>query len=1123
MITASKNFTLSFADIVEDKRIESTAFLQYETLRISLKNVFIESYGGVLGFTMQNSGSIDVSGNESDIVKIVSRNLRSDGDVIIADATYSSSNTVQETDDYYVKTTIWNNIDSEPFTITTVNEEHILSIEFITVSTDDTQKVVYKLSPDMLQDRQDLKLWTTKKVFIPFSSSQGMSGTYNEKLTEKENGSYNLTFNIELFNDGHRNPLVGSLVEDRMIRLNQDDSIIDFFITSKTPTFNPENISYAFTAQDAFSWQLSKQNVSISLSTEDSSQWDTVGPKTIYALANKILKISNLDTLWQIDPKLAIDTYDFSNNLYAHAGALKCSFEISNTTPYNAFAELIKLFNAVTIVDYSTMPYTINFKNKENIKSKGLKLNSFSNLSQFSYSDKADNLYSVMHVTGGETADGSYVTIIPEMPTIVSELLIMLNKDVVQTSSPIDEDKPINAQDYPYYYIHKKESDQYDLYWKASPSGLFNTYNKISCYRSGGKFYVTDTELLFWEDESTINGILNNLIKKIKRINTLIGPFYSDYINNITGYFNGLASIPHASSSFYDFSYYTNHGLLSQSRKNKLDNSLNIDLRNINLLLNSYSPIYYKIRHMLNKLIDQEEEYMALMSAESRTIANYNITTEDKGYLSLKGIYAPHSIINDESHYIPIGYITDDLIYYGMIDNNSYINYYLPDFSVLINILSNSSQNLLATETFTPLVVSEDDAYNRMQETIKISNSGDFTNVPVYLKYKDIKNNIDITDELAENETEDLVQIEKVCQKTIESYMHNVSLLWDDTYRHYYATLYGNKWLEDKYSQILSKYDSYYLKRLEIEGQLINSFGPEWMLININNLSTLRMIEYSDLKTQLDDLGYYVGGVGTRPNSTYLGLYDYYLYCLKSYWDDLFEDDLKFKPIQQSLDELNQKKEVWLKDFYYLYSDVIREVKYEDTTQLTSEGLYASAWKQFLQYKNPAKSYSASYITTDDLVDVGEEIAIGDQVILIQDFLDEELVKNAVQITVNEPVNNCYNAILTYSENGSDDTTSVICATYQTKKSRQLILIDELNKLFDINQHTVKSIQIGNNQYNYSGKKKIECIEKLFKSKEVRLRITGLTKDLRSNVTQLTVEENTMYNTLVDRLITLLR
>ena len=95
------------------------------------------------------------------------------------------------------------------------------------------------------------------------------TGVYNEKLSEKENSQYSLTFNIEMFVNGVRNPLIDLIVLDRKLRLTLEQKVIDFYITGKTPTFGTSNVSYAITCQDAFSYTWSKEKVDINFSTED--------------------------------------------------------------------------------------------------------------------------------------------------------------------------------------------------------------------------------------------------------------------------------------------------------------------------------------------------------------------------------------------------------------------------------------------------------------------------------------------------------------------------------------------------------------------------------------------------------------------------------------------------------------------------------------------------------------------------------------------------------------------------------------------------------------------------------------------------------------------------------------
>jgi hypothetical protein len=122
----------------------------------------------------------------------------------------------------------------------------------------------------------DQEAKTTEQTIRLSSLIQGVAsttGVYNEKLTEKENSQYSLTFNIELFVNNARNPLIDFVVIGRKIRLKREGSKnIEFYITGKTPTFNNKGVSYAITCQDAFSYQFARQSIKITLNTNDEDQ-----------------------------------------------------------------------------------------------------------------------------------------------------------------------------------------------------------------------------------------------------------------------------------------------------------------------------------------------------------------------------------------------------------------------------------------------------------------------------------------------------------------------------------------------------------------------------------------------------------------------------------------------------------------------------------------------------------------------------------------------------------------------------------------------------------------------------------------------------------------------------------
>ena len=303
------------------------------------------------------------------------------------------------------------------------------------------------------------------------------TGVYNEKLTEKENSQYNLTFNIEMFVDNARNPLIDLVVIDRKLRLKREGSKnIEFYITGKTPTFNNKGISYAITCQDAFSYQFSRQSIKVTVDTNDEEQWGeyNTGPKSIDDLVDKVLSLSYL-TSWKVNPDINNHIYQFPNNLYFGIEPMKVSLEVKESTPYNIILEIAKLFNAAIIVDYDLKE--LNFLNKEKMIYKGLKLRPEINLSNFSYSEKGDNLYNIMYVSGGEDAYGNYLSIAPTLPLVISKILTETadireksDEETLVTKPELTEE---NFVLYPTFYRFRDGHPE-RLYVKRKVGGLYS-------------------------------------------------------------------------------------------------------------------------------------------------------------------------------------------------------------------------------------------------------------------------------------------------------------------------------------------------------------------------------------------------------------------------------------------------------------------------------------------------------------------------------------------------------------------------------------------------------------------------------------------------------------------------
>lgn len=937
------------------------------------------------------------------------------------------------------------------------------------------------------------------------------TGVYNEKLTEKENNQYSLTFNIEMFVDNARNPLIDFIVIDRKIRLKREGSKnIEFYITGKTPTFSNKGVSYAITCQDAFSYQFARQAIKLSLNTNDEEQWGeyNTGPKPIDELVEKVLQLSYL-TSWHVNADINNHIYQFPNNLYFGVEPMKVSVEINESTPYNIILEIAKLFNAAVVVNYDLKE--LNFLNREKLVYNGLKLKPEVNLSQFSYSEKGDNLYNIMYVSGGKDAYGNYLSISPSLPLIVGKILTETARDNEQIALPL-----LTSENFVLYPSFCRISSEPKVVY--AKKRIDNTY-----------LYVRTNIEKYWEDSENVSelkafvmqcyGLLNNADKK-------------DSDNEeLTMFFRKLERVPHASPFLCNFDYWKKTKLLSSIRYKKLMNLINKDMRNVNLMLMSYSNTFNIFNFKLNQMIQEEEEIIALMAAEDT--ANANNTTQTTSisatrYLS-QCVWTDTVSPNLNNAYFPIGILDPSDrsrvdVLYGRNLESSFQGYSMPDFS---SIRANKAINYYCindnkAKAITPVL------YNDDKEIITFDPNTTITSDTIYIKYADLQQYINDSPQPRVNYNRSGIADNKIVELQCR-----LAALWNDDYVYYYRSLYGDNWLQDKIRKINDKRQKYLDKKKSLEKELTDRFG-DWQNLDTAKFpaGSTEYITYADLVQQLEDASVYVGGTGKRTykgqikhHYDYKGTYNYYVAALQTL--DTNSISYSSRPLIDIINEFREKQEKLEQALYRDYSDIIRETHYNDNTQITDDGLYAAAYKQFMTYQQPTKSYSSTYITNYDLEDVGENVEIGDLVELQYQHINEELDHKSFIIKTDSLPTVIKNIVVKYENQIENELDEVVelsqpiyeNVTYERQENNRLLIKMGKYNAFDIENSMIKEIYINGeifNAYNYNS---IEALEKVYKSEPVKLRVTGVTKDLRSKVAQLTVEENTLYNTLVDRLI----
>lgn len=940
----------------------------------------------------------------------------------------------------------------------------------------------YKLFLKNYQFTNDKKLDCAYILIHSSTTAHSNSLIFNETLTENANNQITFTFSTYSGSD-FSNPFLEMLTIDRELRLIIDDEVYDFNIIKKNPTFSINGISYKIDCQDNFSYSLSRSG-NISISTNDATIWNDnkIQPRTIKELSSKILELSK--TNWTVDENLNNIAIHFPDNLWNSLDEMKVTLELDNTTPYNALMEVGKLFNAIIYLNFKDKQ--INFLNKELLTYQGLTLNPEVNLSQFSIEESGDNLYNIMHVTGGEDGYGNYISIVPSMPYILATILIELSTKT-ELPSEINKDNYYNLPHFFYdgNYIYKKN--------------LIKT-------TSVNSYSIDKLNLGAWNQCATINDLQNCIIAYWGEI-----PEDERDANDkilIENFFHELKLIPHAASFLYDFSYWVNCKLLSESRYNQLTSDLTIDLRNINLLSMAYQLQFNYLDYELQKLIYQEEEYISAIAAEEYNRANLKEETN----LSKDLYYIGHakSIVVEgvTKYYIPIAKYIDSKAYYGQTSELGSIYYSIPD---LENIISNTKV-VYTIINDTPKEWEIFDV-NINNDTFRIQSRDN--DVTIYIDYNDIK---DMT-----NQSLNLSSgIDGLIDLEIYNLHQKINSLHSSSYYFLWKTLHGKTWLQERKNMLNEQIVKYSLEKQSIETRLKTKFGNDWRSLDItlSNGNTSLFIEYSSLVQQYDSISRKIGGVGSRKNAknefyTYKGYLEHYCLIL----DSLSDDNAQTK---ESLIELIKKydnqRQSWWTNFYKKYWDIVREVSYEDAGQIDSRGLYLSAEKQFYLYKKPNKSYQLSAVSTNDLMDEITTINIGDIIYLHHNQINLKEIENFKifafsdkQIVVDKQIA----IIQVVRKNNLYQLYADIISTYN-----QYIVVN----IHDYQEgDQIQGIILDQKLFSFQGSKRIMWIKNYTLPEKVKMRITGIEYQLNSKSAKLIVEENTLYNTLIDRLLMLIK
>lgn len=880
-------------------------------------------------------------------------------------------------------------------------------------------------------------------AYIPIAFYDGKFSskfsTYDENLQIKDNSQYSLSFSVAKYIDNEINPIFYLITENRRLRLQTYDRKIDFIITGITPNITKNNVVYAVTCQDTFSYDLSKQKSTIS--------YETTAPLNIRDLAQQILTTAQLEGRWQIDPDLESGYYaDFPSYQKLTAGSTNTTYRmfasltISGSTPYNAFVELCKKFNATMEVEYSDIeehPGTIRFRNKMTTNFSGYHLRDNINLSAFSVSRKTDNFCSIMHISGGEDADGQLVSITPTMPKDVQQYFMMLKP--ISVSSEAERISIFKTISYPYAVTEM--NGVYTLYRRYANSSLYVELTKG---------YTPWTLLTSEEIENDFNTFGASITGE---------PFFkSAYSLETKEYFNFLKyRCKSAASFFYDFDYYLNAGLMDEDTYTQLNNVFSIKLRNANIILYCISYQYNMLSAKLMSLEDQEEELIAQLCALEEELYTYAVNPELKPetVLAVTGT-------KEES---ALSRTTVELANYEermKVLSNLMTSVWTDEYFRLILTLKGHEALLQRKSEYEVKITDKQNIfYTNLQEANKILNSsaiiGTITKKSYTVPTDTSKYTVQSADIMVPGKVKDTdadgkeIEIDgyvtsgKYVGYVYEKEKFSYTLVLNDSTSIHnagtYQLVFNNAVLDtvptestiawpygktnvlsgatvsydvnadDEYSNVnisiyvRSKTTDTEAKCYQFKPTIATSVLQREMFLSEDNQTDY--INYSVAKKKYQDALKYItetpemtdASVATMADTpTRRGLYAMTLFYInelltKPEYGYIAARNRYSTPVNL-LELLTsaqvQQKLIW-KEIYDNYSDFIIETNFTDGDQLSSEGLFMAAMETFSKYKNPTYEYSTTIIDAKAIANIqARDINVNDIVYVYNENISSE-------------------------------------------------------------------------------------------------------------------------------------
>lgn len=920
----------------------------------------------------------------------------------------------------------------------------------------------------------------SKRYYIPltFYSTIGTSffSTYDESLDRKNNAQYTLSFSINKYNSKELNPLFYLIVENRRLRLETDSLTIDFIITSITPKVTKNNTVLSVTCQDVFSYDMSKQNISISYNSIDVWQ----GPVSIGKHATKLLQLSLLDGRYDIVSQFKdgeknnipmfpdLLTTDYIN----HYNEVTTTMELSDVTPYAAFTQLCNDYNAllkiyypetVTIDDSLNSKTLIGFSNLYTTDFNGYIVRPETNITNFSVNRKTDNFCSILRVSGGEDLDGLLVSLMPSMTVDITNFFTR--------------------------HLPTKE-ESFEDFWNKSSSEW-----KIMFFE---ETYDNDKKIPYY-DPTTKTALEQQAVESYWKVL--------------------CQDIKSGGSEIFRFDYYVESGLLSIEDKAELDQLIERDMRNANIKNYLVASQYHLIQSELNSLLAEEQDYIYFIAADNQVVynnqCNSSLSTADN-ILDLKQL----GFIK-ESNLSSYGYnhsYLEDLLEVWSRDSFKYIRN-TQALASTIEAVNLDYTVLNVIDTNKPIGQScrerTEDNYNftipNTGTTIVPSSIFTFNYLGIratelLIKYQNlVKRYIELEQSVAKILNDHKIDIPIVHDLFVGTNEELYSPLDNAIYSEFCVSLSEMQTIVQQLDECFydnSKNIRHY--RLGIIGTYLNIL---YILDNMYIDPTNKYILLNSINNRITS--------GPTINLEFAGINNS---NLSSDVVDINKHKLVWTQfpvlnLQSQKDKATEElQQVW-STLYNCFGDYICESKLEDSDQISQNGLYTNALKQLSTYTQPTVDYSTTIINSNEILGFTASLELGD----IIHFYNQELSNtyngrlaietNKINVVPQEVI------VMRPKDNDIDYKTFTISKVQQLTSSTVLYLdcpIEEANDLLTI-PFNICFIDHSN----------FFVINKWLdtKAKPIPLQVTGINTKLRDGTSQITVSNNKIINNLLGKML----